>query len=131
MIIPSWVKYLGILLLLLAIVGGIFKVGDSYGYNRRDVVAKQELIDKQKANADLIQKQRDDNASLQAQLSKTSGQLQTALNTHVDPVVQYVTRTVTKEIEKPVYLSCAVPASGVSVLTDTTRQLNQLRSTKN
>lgn len=130
MIIPSWVKYLGILLLLLGIVGGIFKLGDTYGYDRRDVIAKTEVINQQRADAKAVEEQRVANKKLADDLATTSGQLQDALNTKLPPVIQYVNRTVTKEVEKPVYLSCTIPASGVSVLTNTTNKLNQLRQTK-
>lgn len=121
----SWIEYALVVLLAAAIFGAIFRFGDTYGYNKRDVTAKAATITALKVAAA-------EQAELQTQIfdrqniiSQLSGKLAVALsNTTVTTMV--VHDHVLKEVKIPVYDMCIVPKSGTQLLHDIATKYNYL-----
>ncbi len=116
MIIPTWAK----ILLVIALMGGLYYLGYNEGEN--DCIAKQTT-----SELSTLKESVDYERGLMDDLRVTSIKLQDAL-TNVRTVTEWRTRTVTNEVEKPVYKSCIIPASGVEILNENVAKLNGLRS---
>lgn len=121
-IIPMWAK----ILIVLAILSGTFFYGRHTGWEARDYEVLQE-------KEDVLEKALADQLTLRTELETKRGELRTiseqlaAALGGQEEVTRYVTRTVTKEIEKPVYRDCVVPSTGVRILRGNVDRLNTLR----
>lgn len=116
MIIPTWAK----ILIILALMGGLYYTG--YNEGKNDCIAKQTTSELTTLK-DSVAYER----GLMDELRVTSTKLQDAL-VNVRTVTEWRTRTVTNEIEKPVYKSCIIPDTGVEILNMNVEKLNGLRS---
>lgn len=114
-VIPPWVKVLGILV----VVAGIFLSGVNYG--KSTTIAKY-ADQSYAALKESVKYERE----LQGKLMDVSEKLQNAL-TAVRTEIEYRDRVITREIEKPVYKTCIVPESGVSILNESARRYNEMR----
>lgn len=64
--------------------------------------------------------------ALETTVAEQSAQLERQLSSN-DREIRYITKTVTKEVEKPVYKDCVVPVSGIESLKEAQRKLNEVR----
>lgn len=125
-IVPNWAIAL-IAALLFAIT---FGYGRHTGYDKRDLEVQTERVVALEQAAVREKNLRIELETERNRLSTVSGKLQEALQNN-EGVGNEVTKTITREVEKPVYRDTHLPASGVQVLSDSARQFNDLRSTKN
>lgn len=116
MIIPFWAK----ILIAIALMGGLYYTG--YNEGKNDTIAEQTSSELSTLKESVAYER-----GLMDELRVTSTKLQDAL-TNVRTVTEWRTRTVTKEIEKPVYSQCIVPDTGVQILNENVEKLNGLRS---
>ena len=119
-----WVAIrIGLYVLFLA---AIFGSGLKLGYEYRDGQAakqeNQELKDAIAARDAAIAKRNE----VQTKLDALATEYQD-FKDNLKPEVVYVTREVTNEIEKPVYLECVLPDYGVRLHSETVERLNNLR----
>lgn len=124
--IPLWAKMLLMAGLLAVGVG----VGYHYGFQSSQVHAQKQTIEQLQKEQVANQQLQDKLDKLRADQQSTSAKLQDALsklNNPQSPEVKYVYRTITKEIEKPVYQQCVVPASGMHAINANATELNKLR----
>jgi hypothetical protein len=127
-VIPTWVKVVGFSLILAAIIGGSAHLGYNYGYDKRDVAAKADVIAQQQADLKAQQQLMADKKALQ---DKYDGLSQELLDTQqkLQQAKSDVQVKIVKEIHSnPVYQSCVVPPSGVQLLRDQAKQLNSIRA---
>ena len=124
-IVPNW----AIALIAALVFAVTFGVGHHYGYDKRDlevqterVVALEQAATREKNLRIELQVERD-------RLATVSGKLQDALQSN-EGVGNVVTKTITREVEKPVYRDTRLPSSGVQVLADAAREFNSVRSAK-
>lgn len=131
---PTWVKSL----ILLLVVGVIFYGGYKAGYNSSTVKANDrianvtkelndekiqqvnEVLQREKDLQDALDKERELSLVLSKRLAiliQKNKQLKEASDKNVK----------TEIISNPIYTSCVIPNSGVSILNDTIKKFNQQR----
>lgn len=117
-VIPPWVKYLAVALL----IAGFSWFWYDKGYDARDLEVKTEQL----ASIEQLAK---DKAEKEKELRDTSQKLQDAL-ADVKVKVVYVDRVTRTEVEKPVYSQCIVPESGGVLINQNADTFNSLREPK-
>jgi uncharacterized protein involved in exopolysaccharide biosynthesis len=129
-VIPPWVKFAVAGVVLAVILGWTAHTSYTYGYNKRDVAAKAEIIAQQ--NADM--KARDaldaQKKQLQDKYDSLAAELQTTQNQLAEEKKNVKTKIVKEIQSNPVYQSCTMPPSGVQIIRDQAQQLNSIRSGK-
>jgi len=125
-LIPNW----AILLISVAVFGiafgGTYYAGKSAGKDEVELrVAKERVVSLEESAVREIELRK--NLELErGRLRDVSQKLQEALSSK-DVIYVDVVRNIVKEIEKPVYRSCALPPSGVQVISDAAEQYNATR----
>jgi hypothetical protein len=125
-IIPNWV----IVVITVLVFGIVFVVGRTTGINSAELKYSKKTIT---SLEDAALRERELRATLETERGRlriVSGKLQDALNGK-EVVYVDVIHNITKEIEKPVYSQCFVPASGLQLAGENAARLNATRSTKN
>lgn len=117
------IKYTAIGLFLVGLIG----LGFWAGYDYRDLKADREEKKELQAALKALSAEIEHNNKLQAELTKISVDYNVLLADKLEPEVRYVTREVVREIEKPIYSDCVIPASGVQLYNDAVRRLNKAR----
>lgn len=129
-VVPNWVILVITTLVFTIAFGGTYFLGSKSGAEKVELrVSKERVV----ALEDAAKRERQLRVVLEAErgrLREVSAKLQTALDGK-EVVYEEVTNTITKEVEKPVYLESSLPASGVQVLSAGAERLNSTRSTKN
>lgn len=121
-VIPSWLKWTAIAVFLVALL-----VAGAYGgYKYRDTTAQQQINKIDADNIKANQVYEDQIKNLIIVQHAISQQLQDQLAKQA-VVVAPITKTVIKEVTKPVYLQCVVPDTGVLIWNDQATKLNALR----
>lgn len=129
-LLPPHIRmYWGVIKIALftAFLAAVLAAGFWSGYNYRDGEAAEDERDALKQSLDVISLQIQQNNILQTDFTQVSKEYQELLNKRLEPEVRYVTNTVVREIEKPVYSECVVPDSGVRIFNETVERYNQAR----
>ena len=121
-LVPNYVILIGVL----AVAGGLFAYGHHVGTESCQLDQTTEQ-NRQLNDALAREKQvRQELEDTRAKLRDVSQELQDALGRKEVIYVDNI-RTITREVQKPVYGTCAVPPSGVQVLSESAERLNASR----
>jgi len=124
-VVPNWV----IALIAALMFAATFGYGHHVGTTSNELKHSTETVLSLEASAKREAQLRTDLELERSRLRDVSGKLQDALGKNGD-TVNVVTKTITKEVEKPVYRDSHLPSSGVQVLSDAAERFNSLRSAK-
>lgn len=120
-----WIKF-GI---IIAIIVGLIAFGGKMGYDMRDRAAlkQQQKIEQQAiTDANNYKKQITD---LLVKQHGLSSQLDQALQENQNVVTKTITQTIIKEVhDHPSDYQCAIPSSGMQLISSQAQQLNNLRA---
>ena len=128
-VVPNWVILVVTVAVFSIAFGGTYYLGRSAGSKAAELKHSKEVIVSLEDAAKRERLLRIDLEAERARLRDVSGKLQDALQNNSETGetnVQYITT----EIEKPVYRDTRLPASGVSVLSESAQRLNATRSAK-